>query len=804
MQDKAPLGQSDARQAIHELNRQQMHWEHERQRLEVEAATNPQVRLGRLLMPKGSTRERLFLLAFRTAKTLRREGPGAVFRKASRRLSGRPNVALPTAPSEEPPEWTPAQQGNIPLVHEVLWDAVNAVPVARQYEAGIRYSGMSTGERGPCFLPDSREPLDQESLVKLIAFYLPQYHPIPENDEQWGRGFTEWSNVTRALPQYLGHYQPHLPIDLGFYDLRLQDNQRRQVELAKAYGIDGFAFYYYWFAGKRLLEKPLDAFLADPEIDLPFCLIWANENWTRRWDGHEDDVFLAQVHSPETDVQFIKDIEKYLRHPNYIRVEGKPLLIVYKVQLLPDVEKTVRRWRDYAREAGIGDLYLVASQTMGFEDPRPCGFDAAMQFPPHNEHMKPPYRLDYWVDIGPTVVNKQFDGGLYSYPAIVEDKLKGAPETEYELFETAIPMWDNTARRPSNGWIYSYSTPELYRLWLTALANRAVQRQEPSKRLVFLNAWNEWAEGAHLEPDRRFGYAYLNATRQAKQICQREACGKTYMESVEVPVDPNLVKALSNPPTGATFVYQMGKVGSMSIVEELEHRGIGLPVIHSHMLTDFDRIADNACRQYPNPVDVLFEVKRGRMIREWMAKAEEDVRWNVISLTREPVGRNVSAFFQNIEQVLPNIQGRLDIGDLHADELHELFLHIFNSNAPEHWFDAMMKPVFGVDVYEEPYSHERGFQIQETHQSRVMVIRMEDLSRSVEPAMREFLRVSDFRARRANTAEQKYYGHVVRLFKQRPLPEWYVEKMYDTRYARHFYSDAEIGRLRKKWLKDSG
>jgi glycosyltransferase involved in cell wall biosynthesis/SAM-dependent methyltransferase len=355
-------------------------------------------------------------------------------------------------------------------------------------------------------------PLDRSAPVatriKLIAFYLPQFHPIPENDAWWGKGFTEWANVTRAKPQFAGHYQPHLPGELGFYDLRQFDVQRRQIELARLYGIHGFCYYHYWFGGKRLLRQPFDQFLAHPEIDFPFCLCWANENWTRRWDGRDGEVLIAQQHSPEDDLAFLRDIEPALRDPRYIRIDGRPLLLVYRPALLPDAGATAQRWRVYCREIGIGDLFLACTESFERRDARDSGFDAAIEFPPNN------------MAVGQAIsrlpgLNPDFRGEVFDYRTLVEGALQRHVPDGYQLFRGVTPMWDNEARRPSGGLIYTSSSPDRYREWLEGSCRWTERHAGIDRPFVFVNAWNEWAEGAHLEPDRRYGYAYLKATAQA-------------------------------------------------------------------------------------------------------------------------------------------------------------------------------------------------------------------------------------------------------------------------------------------------
>jgi glycosyltransferase involved in cell wall biosynthesis len=338
--------------------------------------------------------------------------------------------------------------------------------------------------------------------IKTIAFYLPQFHPIKENDEWWGKGFTEWTNVTKAIPQYVGHYQPHLPYDLGFYDLRLKEVLQRQVELARNYGIYGFCFHFYWFNGRRVLEKPLELFAK--EIDFPFCINWANENWTRRWDGLENDVLLKQEYSDEDDIAFIQEVAKLFRNKNYIRVNNKPLLMIYRPKLFPDIKRTAKRWRNWCRENGIGEIYLVLTHSFEKIDPREIGFDAAVEFPPNRFGLR---KINNKIEF----FNPDFKGDVFSYDELIEKSIKNS-SNEYKKFKGICPGWDNEARKPAKGTSLYAANPQKYKKWLDELCKITMERFPSEERFVFVNAWNEWAEGAHLEPDQYYGYAYLQAT----------------------------------------------------------------------------------------------------------------------------------------------------------------------------------------------------------------------------------------------------------------------------------------------------
>ncbi|MBL8383436.1 MAG: glycoside hydrolase family 99-like domain-containing protein, partial [Burkholderiales bacterium] len=344
--------------------------------------------------------------------------------------------------------------------------------------------------------------------ARLICFYLPQFHAIPENDDWWGTGFTEWTNVRAARPLFEGHAQPERPGELGYYNLLEPRTLARQVELARLYGIEGFCFYFYWFGGKRLLEAPLERYLADASLDLPFCLCWANENWTRRWDGLENEILIGQSHSPEDDVAFIDHVAPYLRDPRYIRVDGRPLLLVYRPGLFPDAPATAARWRARCRETGIGEIFLAYTQSFDRVPPEAFGFDAAIEFPP--DYASQPDLTARIPGMAPG-----FRGVVHDWRILVERSRAYMP-AEYTLFRGINPGWDNTPRRGIEAKIYCNSSALGYQEWLyNAVVDARERFADDDRRLLFINAWNEWAEGAFLEPDARRGYARLEATRLA-------------------------------------------------------------------------------------------------------------------------------------------------------------------------------------------------------------------------------------------------------------------------------------------------
>jgi lipopolysaccharide biosynthesis protein len=349
------------------------------------------------------------------------------------------------------------------------------------------------------------EILTKANRVKTIAFYLPQFHPIKENNTWWGEGFTEWTNVTRVNPLFTEHYQPHLPADLGFYDLRVPEVQLAQAKLALQYNIYGFCYYHYWFSGKKLLQKPLENLLSNKNIKFPFCVCWANENWSRRWDGRDNENLIEQKYKNGDYKRFIEDLIPVLSDDRYIRVEGKLLLLVYRVELIKNVAKAVAVWRKVAHDHGLGDLHLVGVESFSSDDPEDYGFDAMVEFPPAcNDGVIRVYPDDY-------------KGQVYDYGNLAHTFEKREREKE-RVYRGVSPAWDNTARRKSEGTLFHGSTPNRFRKWVQKSATNTKQNKILKGNLMFVNAWNEWAEGCHLEPDQKFGHGYLTAVRDGLRL----------------------------------------------------------------------------------------------------------------------------------------------------------------------------------------------------------------------------------------------------------------------------------------------
>ncbi len=362
---------------------------------------------------------------------------------------------------------------------------------------------------------------------KIFAFYLPQYHPISENNEWWGEGFTEWTNVSVARPRFDGHHQPQIPADLGFYDLRLAETRAAQARLAKEYGVSGFCYYHYWFNGKMLLERPFNEVLASGEPDFPFCLCWANENWTRAWDGMDRQVLMKQDYTEDDAAEHIAWFLEAFKDERYIKIDSRPLLLIYRLDNIPEVTSMVESWREAVRSAGYPDLYLCAVKN-GFvqlddEEILQQGFDAIVDFQPDRRDFPSPKGVKARIinlarKVLPSELYQRIKlavtaNNIVNYRAMAEGIMGKVWPSQYRKFPCVFPSWDNTARRKS-ATIIQNDDATLYGKWL-AKSIENVQSYPESEQIVFINAWNEWAEGCHLEPDQRNGHAFLNATKNA-------------------------------------------------------------------------------------------------------------------------------------------------------------------------------------------------------------------------------------------------------------------------------------------------
>lgn len=365
--------------------------------------------------------------------------------------------------------------------------------------------------------------------LKTIAIYLPQFHPIPENDKWWGKGFTEWTNVTKAKPLFKGHYQPHLPADLGFYDLRLHEARLAQEQLAKEYGIYGFCYYHYWFNGKRMLNEPLDRKLQNQDEDLPFMICWANENWTRVWDGGDKDILLEQKYSHDDDVKHINHLLPYLKDKRYIKVNGKPIIAIYKSTIIPNIKSTVETWRSIAKQNGL-ELYICRFEHFGEEGKKYIeegNFDAAIEFQPFTKSF---YELKNIVakrnlyerlklKLAKLFLSEIKFSNYYSlrfntlnYLDYIKYYLQHNKKS-YQYFPGITPSWDNSSRKKNNYFLFKEASPKYYQYWLSEIISN-FKPTSSEENFIFINAWNEWAEGNHLEPCQKWGLQYLQSTKE--------------------------------------------------------------------------------------------------------------------------------------------------------------------------------------------------------------------------------------------------------------------------------------------------
>jgi lipopolysaccharide biosynthesis protein len=353
----------------------------------------------------------------------------------------------------------------------------------------------------------------QEEFLKdasrIVAFYLPQYHEVAQNSEWWGKGFTDWVNVSKARPLFPGHYQPHIPEELGFYDASEERTLRRQSELAKEYGIHGFAFYWYWFDGVRILEKPIESFY-NSDIDFSYCFCWANEPWSRTWDNNPREMLINQQYSDGFEIRLLHDLVKFWRDKRYVTVENRPLLIIYRVNHIPSPKNAISNLRKQSMSLYGINPYIVGVDFYDLPDEQDLGLDAIVEFPPHK----------FWgvnnLRDTPEDLDANFVGTLIDYKKVILQSVDRHVDSTRTIFRSCFPSWDNTARLGNRAVIIENTDVKIFELWLSALRQYTRDRNSDSKNLIFINAWNEWAEGAHLEPDRKLGRSFLEAVKRSE------------------------------------------------------------------------------------------------------------------------------------------------------------------------------------------------------------------------------------------------------------------------------------------------
>ena len=352
-------------------------------------------------------------------------------------------------------------------------------------------------------------------FIKPLALYLPQYHEIAENNEWWGHGFTEWTNVKKAKPLFKNHYQPHIPhSDIGYYDLSDVNVMRKQAKIAKEYGIYGFCFYYYHFANsKRLLELPINNWLRATDINFPFCFAWANENWTRAWDGGDKEVIMPQDYDENNILQMINNMLPAFKDDRYIKIDNRPVLFVYRAEIIPQIKRLTNQWRKVVKENGFDDLYLVSMQNFKQENPYNMGFDAASEFAPQANAKL--------IDFPKLCLKDLCDKNInFITMSNVINTLTYRSAVNYPRIKCICPSWDNSPRKGEKASrVILETSPNLFKDFMyRAVIETLSLSTKNCDNILLINAWNEWGEGAHVEPDEKYGYEWLNVIKTIQNL----------------------------------------------------------------------------------------------------------------------------------------------------------------------------------------------------------------------------------------------------------------------------------------------
>lgn len=505
------------------------------------------------------------------------------------------------------------------------------------------------------------------SYVKTIAFYLPQFHVIPENNHWWGKGFTEWTNTSRSLPKFPSHYQPRVPHpDIGYYDLHDDSVLERQVKIAKDSGVDGFCFYYYWFSGKKLLEKPIANFMQRQDLDHGFLICWANENWTRRWDGLDKEILLEQKYEENWDIKFIEDISVLFHDKRYIRLNGKPIVIIYNLSVIPDPEQAVNNWRQWCRNNNIGEISVWAIYDNSFFNKEPSFIDKFVEFPPR------PIATVEHLDKDSFACNDS-DAYIFDYEQFVDSILLNkslADNVSLPIYRCVMMGWDNSARRKKAFHAWAKFSGDRFYSWCRKVWEYTVHTFPDNERFIFVNAWNEWAEGTYLEPDTRFGYANINTlSRAITKLPNRsgpivkESASSPELYNITIIVHIHLyfsdlldefIDSINCIPTTHDLIVTVCDQASLALVDSNKHRFI-------HVSKIFIKLVQNRGRDLgPFIVELADIIDQYDFVLHIHSKKSETVNWG--HLWRKYLLRNLLGTRENVKLILNTFIQNPDIG----------------------------------------------------------------------------------------------------------------------------------------------
>lgn len=403
----------------------------------------------------------------------------------------------------------------------------------------------------------------------IIAFYLPQYHPIPENDLWWGPGFTDWINVAKARKLFSNHDQPRVPADVGYYDLRTPETRHQQEKLARLHGLSGFCYYYYWFSGRRILERPLDDRMGDASSTFPFCICWANENWTKRWDGGNNEILIEQHYDRSTPQLLAENLAPILTHKDYLRISNRPLFIIYRLDTIPDPSVFITSLRmEISRLIGVNP-YIIAARTFNYQANHEAGVDAELDFPPHSLQL-PKYKY-------PDDCDSDFQGTVYDYEDALEASIRPF-KTTIPRFRGCMLAWDNTARKSNQATIFRNYSPDLFQEWLCSSILATLEDESVPEPLIFINAWNEWAEGSYLEPDKSNGASALEAVKLLSGGFRSEVRTLVHkaINRLEAPDEHAVVKRID-----LLAALHQGSLPALSMSSMASRRDLTVQALHS-------------------------------------------------------------------------------------------------------------------------------------------------------------------------------------------------------------------------------